>query len=77
MDCLNVREAEKIQLVQGQDAGQAISRHDRGKTCIVNLHSAHIVRDHELAPDRIDLFIVGEKRHLEFDLFDARPGLCG
>jgi len=47
---LNIGVAKKIRLIQRQNVVYAISLHNRGKTRIVYLNSAHIVSNHQLAP---------------------------
>jgi hypothetical protein len=74
MDRLNIRVSKKIRLIQGQNVGYAISSHYRGRPRIMHLNTVHIICDYQLAPDRINRLVVGQKGHCAFDVFDAPVG---
>jgi hypothetical protein len=74
MNCFNLGITQKIRLIQREDAGYAISSHDRGKTSVVYLNAAHVVRNHQLAPYRIDSFAVWQESHGALDMFEPLVG---
>jgi hypothetical protein len=74
MDHVNIRVSKKIRLIQGQNVGYAVGRHNRGKTRIVHLNSTHLIGGYQLPPDRIDLIAIEQESHCAFDVFDASVG---
>lgn len=73
---LNTRIAEKILSIEREDVGHPIGLHDRHESRIVDLDAAHVIGNHQLAPEQIDLLAVGQESHGAFDIFDPLVGFC-